>query len=84
MILNINVKAWVYLAYVTIQKVVVNMMINFSIKFPLKYVKTKFKFTPAIYGDAQPPFKFFIAHVHNSCITTHINKSNMQTKCRFF
>lgn len=32
------------------------MMMNFSIKLPLKYVRTKFKFTTAIYGGAQPPF----------------------------
>ena len=32
------------------------MMRNFSIKFPLKYIRTKFKFTTAIYREAQPPF----------------------------
>lgn len=49
-------KLQVLISYITIQKVVINMMMNFSIKLPLKYVRTKFKFITANYGDAQPSF----------------------------
>lgn len=49
-------KLHVFIGYITIQKVVVNTTRNFSIKFPLKCIRTKFKFTTAIYGDVQPSF----------------------------
>ena len=42
-------KLHVFIGYITIQKVAVNTMRNFSIKFPLKYTRKKIKFTTAIY-----------------------------------
>lgn len=49
-------KPQVFIAYTTTQKLVVNMMMKFSLKLPLKYIRTKFKFATAVYGNEQTPF----------------------------